>query len=131
MGEAIVVGTDGSGTAARAVAEAARWAQALGAELHIVSAYEPMRGAGTAAEQRDGGVESTLTAAAAAVDVASTTHATRGKPAEALLEVASEVGASTIVVGSQGMHGVRRVLGSVPNAVSHGARCNVLIVATD
>jgi nucleotide-binding universal stress UspA family protein len=29
------------------------------------------------------------------------------------------------------MHGARRVLGSVPNSVSHKARCNVLIVATD
>jgi nucleotide-binding universal stress UspA family protein len=29
------------------------------------------------------------------------------------------------------MHGAKRVLGSVPNAVSHQARCNVLIVSTD
>ena len=39
--------------------------------------------------------------------------------------------ASLIVVGSRGMHGVKRVLGSVPNKVSHGARCSVLIVSTD
>jgi nucleotide-binding universal stress UspA family protein len=36
-----------------------------------------------------------------------------------------------IVVGSQGMHGVSRMLGSVPNKVSHRATCNVLIVATE
>jgi nucleotide-binding universal stress UspA family protein len=29
------------------------------------------------------------------------------------------------------MHGMTRVLGSVPNKVSHRASCNVLIVATD
>jgi nucleotide-binding universal stress UspA family protein len=29
------------------------------------------------------------------------------------------------------MHGAKRILGSVPNTVSHRARCNVLIVATD
>jgi nucleotide-binding universal stress UspA family protein len=29
------------------------------------------------------------------------------------------------------MHGAKRMLGSVPKAVSHRARCNVLIVATD
>ena len=36
-----------------------------------------------------------------------------------------------IVVGSCGMHGVKRVLGSVPNKVAHRARCNVMIVATE
>ena len=41
MSESIVVGTDGSETAKRAVAEAARLARGLGAELHIVSAYDP------------------------------------------------------------------------------------------
>ena len=51
--------------------------------------------------------------------------------ADALLSVAAAVRASTIVVGNQGMHGARRVLGSVPNSVSHRARCNVLIVSTD
>ena len=41
------------------------------------------------------------------------------------------IGAGLIVVGSQGMHGAKRVLGSVPNKVSHQARCNVMIVSTD
>ncbi len=36
-----------------------------------------------------------------------------------------------IVIGSQGMHGAKRVLGSVPNSISHKAPCNVLIVSTD
>ena len=35
-----------------------------------------------------------------------------------------------IVVGNKGMKGVRRVLGSVPNSVAHGAACSVLIVDT-
>ena len=45
MYELIVVGTDGSETAQRAVTEACALAKALGSELHLVSAYEPMRGA--------------------------------------------------------------------------------------
>ena len=45
MYEAIVVGTDGSDTAKRAVAEASRLAEATGGRLHIVAAYEPLRGA--------------------------------------------------------------------------------------
>ncbi|HXR28158.1 MAG TPA: universal stress protein, partial [Solirubrobacteraceae bacterium] len=60
------------------------------------------------------------------------THAVRKRAADALLDVAADVGASLIVVGSQGMHGAKRfTLGSVPNKVSHQARCNVLIVSTD
>ena len=52
------------------------------------------------------------------------------EPADALMQVAEEIGASTIVVGNKGMSGGRRLLGSVPNKVSHEAHCNVLIVAT-
>ena len=45
MYSSIVVGTDGSETAQRAVEEAARLAEAVGCELHVVSAYKPLRGA--------------------------------------------------------------------------------------
>ena len=141
MTESIVVGTDGSQTATRAVKEAARLARALGAELHIVSAYDPRPSAlsalsGEFAMPPDGdadALEAMLAAAAAALRAEGllvATHAAGGNPADALVEVAAAVGASTIVVGNQGMHGAKRVLGSVPNTVSHKARCNVLIVST-
>ena len=141
MSESIVVGTDGSETAKRAVAEAARLARALGAEVHIVSAYDPRPSALSALSgefanppEGDGdALEAMLAAAAAAVrgeDLPVKTHARGGSPADALVEVAAAVGASMIVVGNQGMHGAKRVLGSVPNTVSHKARCNVLIVST-
>ena len=42
MFESILVGTDGSGTAGEAVAQAVRLASALGARLQIVTAYEPV-----------------------------------------------------------------------------------------
>ena len=45
MDDSIVVGTDGSPTAKQAVAEAVRLAKALDAPVHVVSAYEPLRGA--------------------------------------------------------------------------------------
>jgi nucleotide-binding universal stress UspA family protein len=139
VSESIVVGTDGSDTAKRAVAEAVRLAKALGAQLHVVSAYEPLRGvriegAAEAAPLPDDLVDSTLAQASAVgrfSDVEVSTHAVRGDPAEALVELAHEINASLIVVGNQGMHGAKRILGSVPNTVSHKARCNVLIVATD
>ncbi|MFL5832061.1 MAG: universal stress protein [Solirubrobacteraceae bacterium] len=145
MAESIVVGTDGSDSAQRAVAEAIRMAQALKAEVHLVSAFEPLRGAKIAgapegaakvwAPLPDATVEKTLTEAAAAVrfkGLEVSTHAVEKDPADALVEVADEVGASMIVVGNKGRHGARRLmLGNVPNKVSHRARCNVLIVATD
>ena len=45
MDDSIVVGTDGSDTANLALAEAVRLAKALGGEVHVVSAFEPLRGA--------------------------------------------------------------------------------------
>ena len=88
MGEAIVVGTDGSDTAKRAVAEAVRLACALDAELHVVSAYErrAVRPASDAMGPLfdDGMVESKLAEAAATVYAAKvpvTTHAVRAEPA--------------------------------------------------
>ncbi len=61
-----------------------------------------------------------------------TTHAIERDPVDALLQVAGDVGAGMIVVGSKGMHGAGRLtLGNVPNQVSHKARCNVLIVDTE
>ena len=145
MAEAIVVGTDGSETAKRAVEEAVRLAGALGAEVHVVSAFEPLRGAKIAGAPEgaakvwqplpDSHVESTLSQAAAGVrmkNIEVTTHAIEKDPADALLEVADKVGADMIVVGNKGMHSASRfVLGNVPNKVSHRARCNVLIVSTD
>jgi nucleotide-binding universal stress UspA family protein len=48
-----------------------------------------------------------------------------------LVQIADEQDAQMIVVGNRGMTGARRVLGSVPNRVSHHAHCDVLIVTTD
>ena len=143
MSETIVVGTDGSETAKRAVREAVRLAKALHAELHIVAGFRPMyarvSGAPAGAAKvwqplPDSHVEAMIEEAEADVRLAGAkakSHAVRGDPADALLNVAREVGASTIVVGNRGMRGGRRVLGSVPNSVSHRANCNVLIVQTD
>jgi nucleotide-binding universal stress UspA family protein len=144
MGEAIVVGTDGSDTARLAIEEAARISKALGAELHVVSAFEPVRGARISGAPDaaakiwsplpDSEVEEILSDAATKLKgqgMAVKTHAIQRQPADALLEVAADVGATMIVVGSKGMHGVERLkLGNVPNQVSHKARCNVLIVST-
>lgn len=58
-------------------------------------------------------------------------HAAAGSAVDAIVDTAASVGADLVVVGSKGMRGARRVLGSVPNSVAHRARCAVLIVKTD
>ena len=59
------------------------------------------------------------------------THPREGDPADAILDVAEEIGADLIVVGNKGMTGARRfLLGSVPNKISHHAPCSVYIVRT-
>ena len=125
----------------RALKEAARYAKALACELHIVSAYDPMHGAKVGGEPIEGRsvpadakVRTVVDEAAAAArmdGVEASTHTVTGDPADALLDVANKLDASLIVVGSRGMHGMKRVLGSVPNKVSHSAQCSVLIVSTD
>ena len=142
MYSSIVVGTDGSETAQRAVDEAAQLAGAMGGQLHVVSAFTPAVGrisgapAGAAkvwAMGPDHEVESVIAQSLAKIrqsGVEAKSHTVEGDPTDALLEVAERVDADLIVVGNRGMHGVGRVLGSVPNKVSHRARCSVLIVAT-
>ena len=53
MFKRIVVGTDGSDTASQAVEKATELAKLTGAELNIVSAFEPVSKSRLAAEQRD------------------------------------------------------------------------------
>lgn len=142
----IVVGTDGSETAAEAVTQATALARLSGATLSIVSAYSPVRGPRTQGERLEAppdvqyeigpreDVNMVLDVAAAAArkeGVEVQTEAVEGDPAEAILNFAEKAGADLIVVGNKGMTGARRyLLGSVPNNVSHHAPCNVLIVRT-
>jgi nucleotide-binding universal stress UspA family protein len=139
--ETIVVGTDGSPTAERAVEQAAELAKPLGARVHIVTAYEPtgakVAGGGGVAERMVGPdltADSVLERAIGLLRVHGVevdTYARKGDPAEALLEVADEVGADLILVGNKGMRGAKRfLLGSVPNKIAHHAPCGVLIVRT-
>jgi nucleotide-binding universal stress UspA family protein len=58
-------------------------------------------------------------------------HAAQGNADDVILHTAADVGADLIVVGSKGMRGARRYLGSVPNSVAHAAHCAVLVVKTD
>ena len=142
----IVVGTDGSETANEAVRQATDLAKAVGARIHLVSAFEPvgnqrLREERTQApddlkwmvnERED--VDATLRSASERIGEAGVeveTFARQGDPADAILDVAEEQNADLIIVGNKGMTGAKRfLLGSVPNKVSHHAPCSVLIIRT-
>lgn len=142
----IVVGTDGSETARKAVAQAVELAGNTGSKLLVVSAYEPVSDARLReeAQQVPGDlqwmvnpredVDATLSEAHALGEEAGVTvevFPRQGDPADAILDVAEEQGAGLIVVGNKGMTGAKRfLLGSVPNKVSHHAPCSVLIIRT-
>lgn len=146
MYNSIVVGTDGSDTAKKAVSQAADLAGSTGARLHLVSAYQPIPESRLKQERKDvpdqyqwminprEEVDSVLGEAAQEIKQAGVevdTHSREGEPADAILDVAEEESADLIVVGNQGMTGAKRyLLGSVPNKVSHHASSSVLIVRT-
>jgi nucleotide-binding universal stress UspA family protein len=136
----IVVGTNWSETAEVALVKALELARTNEARLHVVTASPPSpppaaggsAGASAAASigpdfQADVVLEQTLERLGAN-DLDVRQHTSTAEPADAILSVAGEVGADLIVVGNKGMH--RRVLGSIPNTVSHRATCDVLIVQT-
>ncbi len=128
----IVAGTDGSATARLAVDKAAELAQALEAPVHVVcvpgaiAGYEwPQR---ITAQEIVAKVAERLRGQGITVE----THLPQdqGDAGLTLVAVADSVQAQMIVVGNKGMTGLRRLLGSLPNTVSHRARCDVLIVPT-
>jgi nucleotide-binding universal stress UspA family protein len=136
----VVVGTDGSETAAEAVRNAIELARLCEARLHIVTAYKPrpVKGEGVPDEFRDqlasgGKADAVLEAECARARAAGLEvegHTGTGDPADAIVHVAEQEKADVIVVGNKGMTGVRRALGSVPNSVAHKSPCAVFIVQT-
>lgn len=140
----ILVGTDGSTTAEKAVSEAALLAAPTGAHLIVTCVYrEPT------AEELDFEATTTegwhITAVAQAEDLVVRAREIAAKvgvrsegrtvasdnPGQAIVDVAEDVNADVIVVGSLGLTGAKRfVLGSVPNHVMHHAGCDVLIART-
>jgi ubiquinone biosynthesis protein len=135
----IVVATDRSESAERAVAYAANLANRYGAVLTLVQVVVPDTSQGT------DGAESAANQRAAALAVELREYAAKvgggqgearvmvdADPARAIVEAAREVGADAVVVGNVGMSGRKKfLLGNVPNRVSHNAGCTVIIVNTD
>jgi nucleotide-binding universal stress UspA family protein len=143
MIQTVAVGTDGSETANKAVDFAFDVAEKFGAKVVICSSYKPVTEDRVRQAQKDAPediqwsinptqeVDSNLTAAADRAKsrgLQTVTEAREGDPADVLCDIAEAHGADLLVVGNRGMQ--RRVLGSVPNSVSHKAPCSVVIVKT-
>jgi nucleotide-binding universal stress UspA family protein len=120
--ERILVGTDGSRTAAHAVDRAVELAGATGAKLTVLTAGAGAKALLTAESEVARHRESGVAIEAMAID---------GDPAAVLLDEAERGSYDLVVMGNKGMTGVSRFLmGSVPNKVSHHATSTILIVRT-
>lgn len=138
MSPVIVVGVDGSKTANKAAESARDLAAALGASLHVVSAFDSDRTEvlGSGSDQRVVSDADSAEHVARSVaeslgrDIEVTYSSARGRPADALIKEALRMEAQIIVVGNRKMRGIGRVLGSVANSVAHNAPCDVYIANT-
>jgi nucleotide-binding universal stress UspA family protein len=136
----VAVGTDGSATASKAVEAAVEIAERFGAKLVLLSAFDGTdrpTDTGSGADERewafnnDARVRELLSRSEQEVrerDIECSSLHDEGDPAEVLIRLAEECGADLLVIGNRGMH--RRVLGSVPNTITHKAGCSVYVVKT-
>jgi nucleotide-binding universal stress UspA family protein len=132
----VAVGTDGSETASEAVKQAAEFARRFDATLVLLSAFkdgppppdadEANWSYSPAAQVRE--ILSRTEAELNRQGIECATAVDEGDPAEVLVRLAGECDADILVIGNRGMQ--RRILGSVPNSVTHKAGCSVLVVKT-
>ena len=147
MFKVVVVGTDGSPNAEKAVRAAAAIAREQDAKLHVVTGSRPMTPEQLYELKRslpdefwpqlhaDYFSEERLAAAEGicnSVGVEAITHSHSASGAEAVLDVAESHDADLIVVGSRGEGTAKRLIhGSVSTKVLHHAPCSVLVVRED
>ena len=143
MVRTVAVGTDGSGTADRAVEFAIDMAARYEARIVFISAYVPVSESRLQRDLADApddlqwtinpaeDVDATLRECEERADEKGlrwASEAREGDPAKILVQLAESNDADILVIGNKGMQ--RKVLGSVPNSVSHNAPCSVVIVKT-
>jgi ubiquinone biosynthesis protein len=133
----VMVATDRSASASRAVDWAAAMAERYDARLLLLQVLVPENQPGTEA----GAAEATRVSFAARelAELARKLAGPRGEarvvvdsdPSRAIIQAAEDDKVDVVVVGNVGMSGRKEfLLGNVPNRVSHNARCTVVIVNT-
>ena len=129
----ILLATDGSEDARLAARAAASLTDKVGAELHVVHAWQSVPHPVIDADYYEEGAKRLLeeqTEVVSGFGVAvSEAHLVMGPPVDAILDLAEEIGADLLVVGSRG-HGTfgRLILGSVSEGVVHHATRPVLVM---
>jgi nucleotide-binding universal stress UspA family protein len=142
----ILVGTDNSARATRAVEYAADLAEQLGATLRIVAVHQPVVVADATSQQAVYGVQNERQ-----IDEALDAHVAilgpiaerlrergidarvtvaSGDPSASVIELAKNGGGDLVVVGNKGLGGWRRLFGSVPSRVLAAGRVPVVVVPT-
>lgn len=137
----LLAATDFSDCSTAALDAAGAWAKALGAELHLLHAFElpvprvmayDVPVSDLYIQQGREVVDRRLREEAdriAATGVAVQTHLAEAPAATSVVRVAAEVGADWIVVGTHGRTGLQHVLlGSVAERVVRLAPCSVLTI---
>ena len=115
----VLIATDGSPTATHAARLGGELAAALGAQITLVHVGDELMGNVVLKSTAEGLGDPQLPVRVAA-----------GDPGATIAQLAEDEGHDLVVVGNKGMGGAGRMLGSVPNTVSHAAVCDVLIVQT-
>jgi nucleotide-binding universal stress UspA family protein len=116
----VLLATDGSPDAELALTSAVDLANSTNSELHVVTVAPGY----PAYDVRDPVVVEELRQRAQEILEEQT-----GKIEQAGVEVAEEIGAGLIVIGSRGLGGMRRALmGSVSDSVVRHAHCPVMVV---
>jgi nucleotide-binding universal stress UspA family protein len=133
MYRSILLATDGSPHANRALEQALQIALKFEAELHVVYVVDTRhaRSAATQDSLRELGDQAIRSAKqrAAHQNVALTTNITEGIPTEEILTYADESGIDLIVLGAKGKSGLERFFfGTVAERVARHATASVLIV---
>ncbi|MDQ3317466.1 MAG: universal stress protein [Actinomycetota bacterium] len=139
----VLLAGDGSKDAALAARAAVDVCKTTGAELHVVHVWHSIPTARFRAfahaefkkigrERLEEAVKEVEDAGADAGANVTEAHLVEGRSADEILDLAEEIGAGLIVIGSRGLGPVWRIaLGSVSDAVIHHARCPVLVLRGD
>jgi nucleotide-binding universal stress UspA family protein len=142
MLDTIVLGYDDSTSANAALAETIRRAPLLGADVCVVFGYYMSVFGGPAVEGESADFRSQLEKMGAravaravsdleAAGIKTTSRIQEGRPADVLMAVAQEIGASTIVVGTVGENPISgALLGSVVLKLVQRSSTPLLIVPT-
>lgn len=134
----IILALDLTSESQQLLGKAADLAKVFNSELHLVHVIEPLSFAYSGDVPLDLlPIENDLSAQAKAqlTEMQSgldcpvkEIHILTGSTEDELHQLAEQLNADLIVVGSHGRHGIELLLGSTANGVLHGASCDVLAI---